>query len=179
MDMIGRLKEKKLIVGGVGTAQEWRSMIDADNSVQGMTVSLNSPISAASATLSAALPIVLGSNGQPVVTLDPAKPFDLTLNEDGYGPSDHSSFYAKQVPVLFFSGPAITRIITSLQTPPTRSTTKAKHASSRSPSGLFATSTGAISGRRTRLRRANRRAARRAFASISARFRITRIRMTD
>ena len=102
MDMIGRLKEKKLIIGGVGTAQEWRSMIDADNSVQGMTVSLNSPISAASATLSAALPIVLGSNGQPVVTLDPAKPFDLTLNEDGYGPSDHSSFYAKQVPVLFF-----------------------------------------------------------------------------
>lgn len=102
MDMIGRLKERKLIVGGAGTAQEWRSMIDADNSVQSMTVSLNSPISAASATLSAALPIVLGSNGQPVVTLDPAKPFDLTLNEDGYGPSDHSSFYAKQVPVLFF-----------------------------------------------------------------------------
>jgi C-terminal processing protease CtpA/Prc len=26
----------------------------------------------------------------------------LTLNEDGYGPSDHSSFYSKQVPVLFF-----------------------------------------------------------------------------
>jgi aminopeptidase YwaD len=102
MDMIGRLKEKKLIIGGVGTAQEWRSMIGADNSVQSMTVSLNSPISAASATLSAALPIVLGSNGQPVVTLDPAKPFDLTLNEDGFGPSDHSSFYAKQVPVLFF-----------------------------------------------------------------------------
>ncbi|HJZ80238.1 MAG TPA: PDZ domain-containing protein, partial [Pyrinomonadaceae bacterium] len=24
------------------------------------------------------------------------------LNEDGYGPSDHSSFYSKQVPVLFF-----------------------------------------------------------------------------
>jgi aminopeptidase YwaD len=102
MDMIGRLKEKKLIVGGVGTAQEWRSMIDADNSVQSMTVSLNSPISAASATLSAALPIVVGANGQPVVTLDPAKQFDLTLNEDGFGPSDHSSFYAKQVPVLFF-----------------------------------------------------------------------------
>ena len=26
----------------------------------------------------------------------------LTLNEDGFGPSDHSSFYGKQVPVLFF-----------------------------------------------------------------------------
>jgi C-terminal processing protease CtpA/Prc len=28
--------------------------------------------------------------------------FELTLNEDGYGPSDHSMFYSKQVPVLFF-----------------------------------------------------------------------------
>jgi hypothetical protein len=102
MDMIGRLKERKLIVGGVGTAQEWRSMINSDNSVPSMTVSLNSSISTASASLSAALPIVLGSNGQPVATLDPAKPFDLTLNEDGFGPSDHSSFYSKQVPVLFF-----------------------------------------------------------------------------
>ncbi len=28
--------------------------------------------------------------------------FDLQLNEDGFGPSDHSSFYGKQIPVLFF-----------------------------------------------------------------------------
>ena len=28
--------------------------------------------------------------------------FLLTLNEDGFGPSDHSSFYARQIPVLFF-----------------------------------------------------------------------------
>src|SRR5882762_1055525 len=102
MDMIGRLKEKKLLVGGVGTAQEWRSIIDTNNSMQSMTVSLNSSVSTAAVTLSAALPIVLGANGQPVVMLDPAKQFDLTLNEDGYGPSDHSSFYSKQVPVLFF-----------------------------------------------------------------------------
>src|SRR4029434_2394377 len=34
--------------------------------------------------------------------VDSAKTFDLTLQEDGYGPSDHSSFYAKQIPVLFF-----------------------------------------------------------------------------
>jgi aminopeptidase YwaD len=99
MDMIGRMKEKALIVGGVGTAQEWRSLVDAGNDVQGMTVSLNSadhtklPLSAA---------VVIGSNGSPVVTRDPGKKFVLTLNEDGYGPSDHSSFYAKQVPVLFF-----------------------------------------------------------------------------
>jgi S1-C subfamily serine protease len=28
--------------------------------------------------------------------------FALQLNEDGFGPSDHSSFYSKKVPVLFF-----------------------------------------------------------------------------
>src|SRR5437660_7908847 len=99
MDMIGRLKERKLIVGGIGTAQEWRSMVDADNSVQGMTVSLNAPRREAVATGKG--PIVLGANGQPVVTMDPTKQFFLTLNEDGYGLSDHSSFYAKQIPVLF------------------------------------------------------------------------------
>jgi len=99
MDMIGRLKERKLIVGGIGTAQEWRSMVNADNSVQGMTVSLNAPRREAVATGKG--PIVLGANGQPVVTMDPTKQFFLTLNEDGYGPSDHSSFYAKQIPVLF------------------------------------------------------------------------------
>src|SRR5205807_2060003 len=50
----------------------------------------------------AAYPIVVGTNGNAIVTVDPARQFLLTLNEDGYGPSDHSSFYAKQVPVLFF-----------------------------------------------------------------------------
>jgi len=91
MDMIGRLKEKNLIVGGVGTAQEWRAMIDRDNSLAGMTVSLNT-----------AAPVTMSANGNPAITLDPGKQFALTLNEDGYGPSDHSSFYGKQVPVLFF-----------------------------------------------------------------------------
>ena len=28
--------------------------------------------------------------------------FKLTLNDEGYGPSDHSSFYGKKIPVLFF-----------------------------------------------------------------------------
>ena len=100
MDMIGRLKDKALIVGGVGTAQEWRSMIDASNDVQGMTVTLNN--SGIDRTLRAGVPVVMGSNGNPVVSLDAKKKFALTLNEDGYGPSDHSSFYGKQVPVLFF-----------------------------------------------------------------------------
>ncbi|HJP94552.1 MAG TPA: M20/M25/M40 family metallo-hydrolase [Pyrinomonadaceae bacterium] len=64
MDMIGRMKDHKLVIGGVGTAKEWHDILAKD------------------------------------------KPFDLILNEDGYGPSDHSSFYSKQVPVLFFwTGP--------------------------------------------------------------------------
>ncbi|HSK63591.1 MAG TPA: M20/M25/M40 family metallo-hydrolase [Pyrinomonadaceae bacterium] len=62
MDMIGRMNNRRLVVGGVGTAQEWREIIAAD----------------------------------------PEKLFQLTLNEDGFGPSDHSSFYGKQIPVLFF-----------------------------------------------------------------------------
>ncbi|MDX6558397.1 MAG: hypothetical protein QOF72_1446 [Blastocatellia bacterium] len=102
MDMIGRLRDRSLIVGGVGTAQEWRALIEADNSLGSMTVSLNTTTQAAGLPASVRLPIVVGANGQPVVTMDPAKQFRLTLNEDGYGPSDHSSFYAKQVPVLFF-----------------------------------------------------------------------------
>jgi aminopeptidase YwaD len=28
--------------------------------------------------------------------------FELTLNPDGFGPSDHASFYGRQIPVLFF-----------------------------------------------------------------------------
>lgn len=61
MDMIGRLKDSKLTVGGVGTAPEFRKLIEGLN--QG---------------------------------------FALQMSEDGFGPSDHSAFYAKQVPVLFF-----------------------------------------------------------------------------
>ena len=62
MDMIGRMKDRRLVVGGVGTATEWRDIIAADTE----------------------------------------KLFQLTLTEDGFGPSDHSSFYSKQIPVLFF-----------------------------------------------------------------------------
>ena len=37
-----------------------------------------------------------------VETLNDAEAFDLALIEDGHGASDHSSFYAKDIPVLFF-----------------------------------------------------------------------------
>ncbi len=97
LDMIGRLKNKNLIIGGVGTAQEWRSMIETANLWQGMTVT-----AAGSANRGNGMPVVVAANGRPVVTSDSSKTFLLTLNEDGFGPSDHSSFYAKQIPVLFF-----------------------------------------------------------------------------
>src|SRR5205823_13243794 len=46
--------------------------------------------------------VVTGTDGRTVATAVPGALFALRLNEDGYGPSDHSSFYSKRVPVLFF-----------------------------------------------------------------------------
>ena len=100
MDMIGRLKDKNLIVGGVGTAQEWRSMVEARNQLESTTVTATAGSGPNSSPRG--FPMVVASNGRPIVTSDSAKMFTLTLNEDGFGPSDHSSFYAKQIPVLFF-----------------------------------------------------------------------------
>jgi hypothetical protein len=99
MDMIGRLKDKSLIVGGVGTAQDWRSMVEAQNLLESITVTATA---GAGSNASKGFPMVVASNGRPIVTSDSTKLFALTLNEDGFGPSDHSSFYAKQIPVLFF-----------------------------------------------------------------------------
>ncbi|HKY27155.1 MAG TPA: M20/M25/M40 family metallo-hydrolase [Pyrinomonadaceae bacterium] len=96
LDMVGRLKNKNLIIGGVGTAPEWKSMIESANLWQGLTVT------AAGNSNQSGMPVVVGANGQTVVSNDPSKSFHLTLNQDGFGPSDHSSFYGKQVPVLFF-----------------------------------------------------------------------------
>jgi aminopeptidase YwaD len=107
MDMIGRMKDNKLIVGGVGTAPEWHQVMAAANAPERTRVSV-APTSPADmprpipSTIGREVPIVTGANGTPVVSLSFEKSFDLTLNEDGFGPSDHSSFYAKQVPVLFF-----------------------------------------------------------------------------
>jgi hypothetical protein len=100
MDMIGRLKDNKLIVGGVGTSQEWRSWIEAANVPFGVKIALNTsgPVTTTgNNSLRGNVFIPLTS-----VIPDIGQPFSLTLNEDGYGPSDHASFYAKQVPVLFF-----------------------------------------------------------------------------
>jgi Zn-dependent M28 family amino/carboxypeptidase len=97
MDMIGRMKDRKLVIGGVGTASEWPAILERVNLLQGLTVGTS-----AAAHPSGSLPMVVGANGGTVVANDTNKQFLLTLNEDGFGPSDHSSFYAKQIPVLFF-----------------------------------------------------------------------------
>jgi aminopeptidase YwaD len=71
LDMVGRLKDDKLTVGGVGTASEWKLKLATIPAVQ--------------AALDAAY-----------------RPLSIQQNEDGFGPSDHSSFYTKKIPVLFF-----------------------------------------------------------------------------
>jgi Zn-dependent M28 family amino/carboxypeptidase len=87
MDMVGRLKEDKLTVGGIGTASEWKNLISEKNK------SL------------ATLPKNEIKDGVKTLTFQHDvyfSPFALSLNEDGFGPSDHSSFYAQKIPVLFF-----------------------------------------------------------------------------
>ena len=69
LDMVGRLRDDKLQVMGVGTAAEFPGLVERTN---------------------AALP---------------AAHFALKTSEDGYGPSDHQSFYKKNIPVLMlFTG---------------------------------------------------------------------------
>ena len=106
MDMIGRMKDNKLIVGGIGTAQGWREVVNAANAAKRMNVTAGRPDADATKQTSTSqpvsMPIVIGANGGTIVSVDNIPPFNLTLSEDGYGPSDHSAFYAKQVPVLFF-----------------------------------------------------------------------------
>jgi hypothetical protein len=91
LDMVGRLKDNKLTIGGIGTASEWREL----------TASLN--------RLTKQTELIEMTMGQPtktsVISSETASVFNLQLNEDGFGPSDHSSFYGKQIPVLFlFTG---------------------------------------------------------------------------
>ncbi len=63
MDMVGRMKDGKVTVGGVGTSPHFHALVDSAASGLGLRVA---------------------------------------HGESGYGPSDHTSFYAKNVPVLFF-----------------------------------------------------------------------------
>lgn len=75
LDMVGRLKDDKLTIGGIGTASEWKNIVEGLN---------------------------LGDPPRMTDTALNPQRFALQLNDDGFGPSDHSSFYGKKVPVLFF-----------------------------------------------------------------------------
>jgi hypothetical protein len=63
MDMIGRLNNDRLFIGGVGTSPTFRSWLEQ---------------------------------------LKPAVRLQLDYSDSGYGASDHMSFNAKKIPVLFF-----------------------------------------------------------------------------
>mgnify|MGYP001083450321 CR=1 FL=1 len=63
LDMVGRLGAGPLIVYGVGTAEEWTSLVEPAAARAGVAVATRT---------------------------------------EGYGPSDHTSFYLKDVPVLHF-----------------------------------------------------------------------------
>ncbi|HUT89584.1 MAG TPA: M20/M25/M40 family metallo-hydrolase [Thermoguttaceae bacterium] len=66
LDMVGRLRDDKLTVGGSGTATRFDGMLDELNQSRG---------------------------------------FQLNKTPSGFGPSDHSAFYGKKVPVIhFFTG---------------------------------------------------------------------------
>lgn len=87
MDMVGRLRDKKLTIGGMGTASEWKALIEQKN--------INE---------AALIPGTNATNGATNIktNVPSLNKFDLILDEDGFGPSDHSSFYGRQTPVLFF-----------------------------------------------------------------------------
>jgi hypothetical protein len=76
MDMVGRLRNGSLFVGGVGTSPAWQPLLDKFNG---------------SATTGSGS----GGNGS-------GSRFQLGISQDGFGPSDHQSFYVKDLPVLFF-----------------------------------------------------------------------------
>jgi hypothetical protein len=86
LDMVGRLNENKLNVGGIGTASELKSLINGKNQFEFSPSTLVQP-----GTLKEVSSAKIGISR-----------FQLSLNEDGFGPSDHSSFYAQKIPVLFF-----------------------------------------------------------------------------
>ncbi len=75
MDMIGRLDSSKLAINGVGTSSSWKNAIEKIN--RGSKSELKSS----------------------------DQLFNLVLGQSGIGPSDHTSFYLKEIPVLqFFTG---------------------------------------------------------------------------
>lgn len=63
MDMIGRMSENKVTIGGTGTAPNFETLLNNVNKDHNLV---------------------------------------LKMSPEGYGPSDHASFYVNDIPVLFF-----------------------------------------------------------------------------
>ncbi|HEY1403562.1 MAG TPA: M20/M25/M40 family metallo-hydrolase [Pyrinomonadaceae bacterium] len=102
LDLIGRMQGNKLMVGGVGTSAEWKKWIEQANSGLHLNVTATGATSPKQEDERGNYPVVTGANGSTIASVAPGGRFALTLTEDGFGPSDHASFYAKQTPVLFF-----------------------------------------------------------------------------
>jgi hypothetical protein len=135
LDMVGRLKDDKLNIGGIGTASEWRELvakandvgiengtaaadIDLKNRIEGglqaekldgvqigvrdNQVTMYAARTTPYATVENVISAVTETKPGKLILRVVEPPFALQLNEDGYGPSDHSSFYSKKIPVLFF-----------------------------------------------------------------------------
>ena len=97
MDMVGRLKDEKLTVGGIGTANEWKGLVEGKNNISLAKTPTPVNLPKPNTPPESQAKTTMISN-----VVSTALPFNLQLNEDGFGPSDHSSFYGKQIPVLFF-----------------------------------------------------------------------------
>jgi Zn-dependent M28 family amino/carboxypeptidase len=112
MDMIGRLTENKLTVGGIGTATEWKGLVERLNPAANIRSALDAEAikkvdvkdDSGTLTLSGAVDKTDKTNARTANTTNnnSVPSFNLQLSEEGFGPSDHSSFYGKQIPVLFF-----------------------------------------------------------------------------
>ncbi len=102
MDMVGRLKDKKLTIGGIGTASEFNQLVTKNQPyILGNGIVGEKAETAVKTEGDASISV--STNGKIVAAKDADKNvFDLQLNQDGFGPSDHSSFYGKKIPVLFF-----------------------------------------------------------------------------
>jgi Zn-dependent M28 family amino/carboxypeptidase len=112
MDMVGRLNENKLTVGGIGTASEWKNLVENLNAKITLSGDKEVTEKIAQGLKDKNISNVEIKGDDKAVTIigtiskDGAKTnsnsFALQLSQDGFGPSDHSSFYSKQIPVLFF-----------------------------------------------------------------------------
>ncbi len=138
LDMVGRLNNDKLTVGGIGTAESWAGLVKSKNgnvsdikNISKEDLEIKTKIENAwknrgitqvqvevidgVAKLYGNLPknklenaVMIANEQKPkkianYINSSIVQPkFSLQLNQDGFGPSDHSSFYAKKIPVLFF-----------------------------------------------------------------------------